>query len=69
MEVDNARAAGRLVQPVDVLGQKQLDSAHRLEPGQGAMRIVRQGSAERAAIRAGCAPNSAGASARSPMNA
>ena len=40
MQVDHLRAAGRLMQPVHVLGEKQLASAHRLEPGQSAMRVV-----------------------------
>src|SRR5271170_2868474 len=41
VQVDHPRVAGRLMQPVDVLGENELDSAHRLEPGQGAMSVVR----------------------------
>ena len=43
VQVDDPRAAGRLMQPVHVLGQKKLDSARRFEPGQSAMRVVRPG--------------------------
>ncbi len=41
VQVDHPRAAGRLMQPVDVLGENELDSALRLEPGQGVMSVVR----------------------------
>ena len=43
VQVNHPGAAGRLMQPVHVLGQKNLASAHRLEPGERAMRVVRPG--------------------------
>ena len=45
MQVDHPGASGRLMQPVHILGQKDLAPAHGLEPGQGAMRSVRSGAA------------------------
>ena len=46
MQVDHCVAAGRLMQPVDVLGQQKLASAQRLQPGECAMGGVRPRPAE-----------------------
>ena len=46
MQVDHRCAAGGLMQPVDVLGQQDLALAHRLEPRQRAMGVVRPGPAD-----------------------
>ena len=46
MQVDHRFAAGGLMQSVDVLGQQDLAFAHRLEPRQRAMRVVRPGAAD-----------------------
>ena len=48
MQVDDAGAAGSLVQPIDVLGQQELAAVHRLQTREGSMRIVRLGAAEAA---------------------
>ena len=60
MQVDHPRAAGRLMQAIHVLGEKQLNFAHRLEPGQSAMRVVGPGLTNAPPADRGCAPNSAG---------
>src|SRR5579872_5970818 len=41
MQVDDADAAGGLMQPVDVLSQKKLDPVFGLEARQGAMGVIR----------------------------
>ena len=40
VQVDDPRAARRLMQAVHVLGDEELNSAHRFEPGQGAVSII-----------------------------
>ena len=46
MQVDHPRAACGLMQPVHILRYELLGFAARLQPGQGAMRIVGQGLVE-----------------------
>ncbi len=46
VQVDDLPVAGRLMQPIDVLGQQHPALAVRLEPGQRMMRIVRPRLAE-----------------------
>ena len=46
MQVDHPRAAGGLMQTVDILRDELLGFAARLQPGEGAVGIVGQGLAE-----------------------
>ena len=46
VQVDHFGAAGRLMQPVDVLCQEKLAPARRLEPGERAVRVIRPGRAD-----------------------
>jgi hypothetical protein len=46
MQVDYTLVAGSLMQPIDVLGEHEFGSAHRLKPREGPMRRVRARPAE-----------------------